>query len=241
MQADNLVAHRGWQRRYPENTIAAVHGALSAGARYIEVDVQLSADREPVLFHDRTLTRICRQRGAIHLYDYKKLQEFSAYEPERFGDKFLGTPIPHLRDLTALLLQFPDAHLYLEIKNTAVLKFGHAEVYDAIFSHIESIRSRCTLISFAHDFLQYAAARGWPRVGPVLNAWKEIETPAIAAMKPAVVFCDALELPPGDLHAVPYPLVVYEVQDAAIAADLLQRGVQRVETFTVGELLGAQA
>ncbi len=241
MHAEHLVAHRGWQRRYPENTIVAVHGALSAGALYIEVDVQLSADLEPVLFHDRTLTRICRQRGAIHLYDYKTLQQFSAYEPERFGEKFLGTPIPHLRDLIALLLQFPTAHLYLEIKNTAVLKFGNADVYDAVFAHIESIRERCTLISFAHDFLRYAAGRGWPRVGPVLNAWREIETPAIAALKPDIVFCDVLQLPAGDLRAVPYPLAVYEVQDAAIASDLLQRGVQRVETFTVGELLEARA
>ena len=239
MNAEHLVAHRGWQRRYPENTLPAVHGALTAGARYIEVDVQLSADLQPVLFHDRTLRRICRQRGAIHTHDYPTLQQFSAYEPERFGDKFLGTPIAHLRELIALLLQFPEAHLYLEIKSTAVLKFGHATVYDAVLAHIESIRARCTLISFAHDFLHYAVERGWPAVGPVLNDWNEIETPTLAALHPAVVFCDALQLPSGDLHAVPFPLVVYEVQDVAIANDLLQRGVQRVETFTVGELLEA--
>lgn len=241
MNTEHLVAHRGWQRRYPENTLPAVHGALSAGARYIEVDVQLSADLQPVLFHDRTLTRICRQRGAIHTHGYKKLQQFSAYEPERFGDKFLGTPIPHLRELIVLLQQFPDAHLYLEIKKTAVLKFGHAVVYDAVLAHIEAIRARCTLISFAHDFLHYAAARGWPHVGPVLNGWSEISTAALATLDPAVVFCDVLQLPIGDLHSVPYPLVVYEVQDVAIANDLLKRGVQRVETFTVGELLEANA
>jgi glycerophosphoryl diester phosphodiesterase len=241
MQAEHLVAHRGWQRRYPENTIAAVRGALETGARYIEVDVQLSADKEPVLFHDRSLARICRQRGAIHRYSYKNLQQFSAYEPGRFDDKFLGTPIAHLRELIDLLLQFPRAHLYLEIKNTAVLKFGNAAVYTSVLGHIEAIRARCTLISFAHNFLHYAATRGWPRVGPVLNHWNEIETPTIAALKPDVVFCDALQLPAGDLHAVPYSLVVYEVQDAAIANDLLRRGVQRVETFTVGELLETDA
>lgn len=241
MNAEHLVAHRGWQRRYPENTLPAVHGALAAGARYVEVDVQLSADLQPVLFHDRTLTRICRQRGAIHTHDYKTLQQFSAYEPERFGEKFLGTPIAHLRELIALLQQFPEAHLYLEIKSTAALKFGNAAVYAAVLMHIESIRTRCTLISFAHDFLHYAVERGWPSVGPVLNAWSEINTATLAALHPTVVFCDVLQLPSGDLHAVPYSLVVYEVQDAAIANDLLLRGVQRVETFTVGELLETNA
>lgn len=241
MNAEHLVAHRGWQRRFPENTLPAVRGALQAGARHIEVDLQLSADREPVLFHDRTLRRICRQRGAIHLHDYATLRKFSAYEPDRFGDEFHGTPIPHLRDLIALLEQFPHAHLYLEIKRTATLKFGSAAVYDAIENLLEPIRPRCTLISFDHDFLGYAKTRGWPALGPVLNRWREIESAAIAALQPAVVFGDVQDLPRGDLHAVPYPLVVYEVQDAALAAELLRRGVQRVETFTVGELLGAGA
>lgn len=241
MQAEHLVAHRGWQRRFPENTIPAVHGALNAGARYVEVDVQLSADREPVLFHDRSLRRICRQRGAIHSHDYATLRQFSAYEPARFGDSFLGTPIPHLRDLIALLEQFPDAHLYLEIKRTAVLKFGCTAVFEAIAPLIETIRSRCTLISFDHEFLHHAAACGWPTVGPVLNAWSEIDDPAMAALAPTVVFCEIEQLPLGDLHTVPYPLVVYEVQDAIVAAHLLQRGVQRVETFTVGELLATSA
>ncbi|MDB6062707.1 MAG: hypothetical protein JWM78_2810 [Verrucomicrobiaceae bacterium] len=240
MHAEHLVAHRGWQRRYPENTLVAVRGALEAGARYVEVDVQLSADREPVLFHDRTLTRICKQRGAIHVHDYKTLQQFSAYEPERFGEKFLGTPIPHLRDLVALLAEFPDAHLYLEIKRTAVLKFGNAVVYDAVLAHIDALRERCTLISFAHAFLQYATEQSWPRVGPVLNSWQEIETAAIAQLKPDVIFCDTLQLPAGDLHAIRFSLVVYEVQDVAIANDLLKRGIARVETFTVGELLVAE-
>lgn len=242
MNAEHLVAHRGWRHRFPENTIAAIKGALDAGALYIEVDVQVTVDGEPVLFHDDTLDRICRQRGAIHTYSYAQLQQFSAYEPERFGEQFLGTPIAHLRELMALLEHYPRAHLYLEIKDRPVLQFGNEKTYAAVKSHIEKIKSRCTIISFVFDFLRYAAAQGWSAVGPVLNHWDEIDSAAVAALNPAVVFCDTKQLPARrDLRAIPFPIVVYEVQDRAIAQALLQRGVQRVETFTVGELLSASA
>jgi glycerophosphoryl diester phosphodiesterase len=238
MDREHLVAHRGWQRRYPENTLPAIKGALDAGARYVEVDVQLSADGVPVLFHDRTLSRICRQRGVIHQYTAAELRQFSAYEPERFDDKFLGTAIPPLTALVELLSQYPDAHLFLEIKNLPVLEFGNERVFDAVFPHLTTIEQRCTVISFVHDFLRYALTRGWSSVGPVLNNWPEIDSSAVAALQPDVVFCDVDILPPQrDLSAIVHPLAIYEVDQLDIANDLLQRGVRWIETFTVGELL----
>ena len=56
MDIPELVAHRGYALHYPENTLIGIEAAIRAGARYVEVDVQLSADKVPVLFHDRTLT-----------------------------------------------------------------------------------------------------------------------------------------------------------------------------------------
>lgn len=242
MDREHLVAHRGWQRRYPENTLPAIKGALDAGARYIEVDVQLTADGVPVLFHDRTLRRICRQRGAIHRYSAAQLQQFSAYEPERFGDQFLGTPIPTLAALVELLQQYSDAYLFLEIKNLPVLEFGNARVFDAVQPYLAELAGRCTVISFVHEFLHYALTRGWRSVGPVLNDWQEIHSSNVATMQPDVVFCAIEQLPvQRDLGTIAYPLAVYEVDQREVAVDLLQRGVRWIETFTVGELLAADS
>jgi len=74
MDREHLCASR-WQRRY-QKYMPAIKGALDAGARYIEVDVQLSADGVPVLFHDRTLQRICRQRGTIDRYSADNYSNF---------------------------------------------------------------------------------------------------------------------------------------------------------------------
>ena len=43
----------------------------------IEMDVQLSKDRVPVVFHDYTLRRICGQAGKVSQYTYEELRKFS--------------------------------------------------------------------------------------------------------------------------------------------------------------------
>ncbi|MEV7027789.1 glycerophosphodiester phosphodiesterase [Kitasatospora sp. NPDC093558] len=52
------VAHRGDPYRYRENTLPSVESALARGADAVEVDVQLTRDKVPVLLHDRTLERL---------------------------------------------------------------------------------------------------------------------------------------------------------------------------------------
>lgn len=237
MDSTRLIAHRGWQRRFPENTLPALQGALEAGAHNIEIDVQLSADRQPLLFHDMTLRRLCRQSGAIHRYSREQLRAFSAYEPDRFGDRFIGTPIAHLDDVLALLQRFPQAHLFLELKRLAVQAFDSETVCDAVAATVSALGDRCTVISFDIGVLQVAAARGW-RVGPVLDRWQQISAPEIAALNPVVVFADVKQLPAGDLSTLPWPLAVYEVDQPEQVHALWSRGVQFVESFAVGELLG---
>ena len=58
MTIPTLVAHRGHAAGCPENTLPALEEALAAGAAWVELDVQLSSDLVPHLFHDRTLERI---------------------------------------------------------------------------------------------------------------------------------------------------------------------------------------
>ena len=236
LDATRLIAHRGWQRRFPENTLPALQGALEAGAHNIEIDVQLSADRQPMLFHDLTLRRLCRQPGAIHLHSREQLRAFSAYEPDRFGDRFLGTPIAHLDEVVTLLQRFPHGHLFLELKRLSVQAFDSATVCDAVANAVATLGARCTVISFDIGVLQEAAARGW-RVGPVLEQWKQINSTEIAALDPVVVFADVHQLPPGDLSALRWPLAVYEVDQAEQVRALWARGVRLVESFAVGELL----
>lgn len=52
-----VIAHRGASAVAPENTLAAVRAAVEAGADWVEVDVQESADGTVFVFHDRDFKR----------------------------------------------------------------------------------------------------------------------------------------------------------------------------------------
>lgn len=74
-----LYAHRGLHDNAsdaPENSMAAFRKAIDAGFG-IELDVQLSKDKVPVVFHDFSLKRICGVEGKVADYTYEELQQFS--------------------------------------------------------------------------------------------------------------------------------------------------------------------
>jgi len=58
-------AHRGFAESFPENTLAAVRGAVAAGADAVEVDVRRCATGEPVVVHDATVDRVTDGQGEI--------------------------------------------------------------------------------------------------------------------------------------------------------------------------------
>ena len=73
-----LYAHRGLHDNSsdaPENSLRAFQKAVDAGFG-IEMDVQLSKDGVPVVFHDYTLKRICGEEGKVEQYTFDELQQF---------------------------------------------------------------------------------------------------------------------------------------------------------------------
>lgn len=73
-----LYAHRGLHDNRtdaPENSLRAFQKAVDAGYG-IELDIQMSKDQIPVVFHDFTLKRICGVEGKVIDYTYEELQQF---------------------------------------------------------------------------------------------------------------------------------------------------------------------
>lgn len=76
-----FYAHRGLHDNKtdaPENSMKAFEMAVDAGYG-IELDVQLSKDNVPVIFHDINLNRVCGIEGKVRDYTYKELQKFYLY------------------------------------------------------------------------------------------------------------------------------------------------------------------
>ena len=101
-------AHRGLhdnEGEAPENSMAAFRKAVEAGYG-IELDVQLSKDRIPVVFHDETLKRVCGAEGKVRDYTYEELKQFTLCQSQE--------QIPRLADF----LEMVDGRvpLIIEIK-----------------------------------------------------------------------------------------------------------------------------
>lgn len=239
MQPPQLVAHRGYPLRYPENTLVGIDAALRLGARYLEVDVQLSADRVPVLFHDRTLGRVCGATGAVHDRTATELRTLRAHEPDSFGGAFAQVPIPTLEELVATLDQYPLVTCFVEIKPVAVERFGLKTVVGRVLDVIGPVSERSVVISFDPDVIP-EAHRGPSRTGLILRTWKQRLEKATLMLEPDYVFCNVAKLPrSGELQAPAAPLAVYDVVDPQLAVSLGRRGVAMVETFAIGEMLEA--
>lgn len=90
-----IVAHRGARDEAPENTLSAFERALSYPIDGIELDVRMSADGVPVIYHDATLWRVarCRRRIAGLTADQLEQLDWGGW----FDSAYAGEPLPTLK------------------------------------------------------------------------------------------------------------------------------------------------
>lgn len=120
-----IIAHRGGGRNSDllpasENSVELIKMASRLGATGIEIDVQLTKDHVPVLYHDQLindrLTDIAGIRGSLSSYSFHELTE--KFKLKRGGN------IPRLKDaLDTVLLCTGITHVWLDAKKADALPF----------------------------------------------------------------------------------------------------------------------
>lgn len=100
-------AHRGGASEAPENTMEAFQYAIDLGFRYLETDVQVTADGVLVAFHDNDLRRTTGREGKISRLPWAAVQEY------RVAGK---AAIPLLEDV---LGSWPEVRVNIDCKTDA--------------------------------------------------------------------------------------------------------------------------
>ncbi|MDQ6669300.1 MAG: glycerophosphodiester phosphodiesterase [Chloroflexota bacterium] len=121
-----LVAHRGVTEHAPENTLAAFQRALELGADAVELDVRLSADGVPVVYHYAYLEAVTTGQGPIWDRSLAELRALRVGGPD-------GERIPTLTEA----LETFAGRLGLEIE----LKGPEPEAVAAVAPLLESVRT----------------------------------------------------------------------------------------------------
>lgn len=92
-----VIAHRGASKYAPENTMAAFKLAYRMEADMIELDVQLSKDGIPVVFHDAKLNQHSNGKGPVSSFLFDELQQLDA--GKWFSIEFMGEKISSLEQV----------------------------------------------------------------------------------------------------------------------------------------------
>jgi glycerophosphoryl diester phosphodiesterase len=196
-----VIANRGASRDAPENTLAAFDAALRQGCQAMELDLQLTRDGVPVVYHDRTLSRAGGGRRRISRL---ALAELAGLDPgRRLAPAFAGEHSPSLEEV--LERYGRQTELLLEIKvreeHPRVLELLAATV--GLVERLDLMR-RVLLLCFDPLVLDAAAARAPAlrrvlklRPGPTLDRRLAARLPDLHA-----VSADVRSLTPAFGHAV---------------------------------------
>ncbi len=79
MKHFEIVAHRGIPPEAPENTIASFQRAVELGADAVELDVRLTADKIPVVYHYYYLHENTSASGAIFNFTLEQLRNVRVF------------------------------------------------------------------------------------------------------------------------------------------------------------------
>jgi glycerophosphoryl diester phosphodiesterase len=144
-------AHRGGASDVPENTMPAFQYAVDLGYRYVETDVQVTADGVLVAFHDDDLSRTCGRDGRITELPWREVQTALVDG---------AAPIPLLEDM---LGTWPELRVNIDCKSN--------QAVDSLVAALQRTNAldRVALGAFSDARLRRLRAALGPRVCTVLG------------------------------------------------------------------------
>ena len=93
-----VVGHRGGpEDTAVENSMEAVEQSITAGAGYVEMDIQRTRDGQYVVFHDENFSRFTHERRAVHEMTLAEIRELDL--GEKSNGRFNNVRVPTLEEL----------------------------------------------------------------------------------------------------------------------------------------------
>ncbi|MDO5560735.1 MAG: glycerophosphodiester phosphodiesterase family protein [Oscillospiraceae bacterium] len=150
LKSTTVTAHRGGANFAPENTMDAVNYSISAGADYIEIDVQLTADNEVIVLHDDNLKRTTGFNGYPYKMNYSEIVKLDA--GSYFSSDFSEAYIPTFEEVLAACKG--KININIELKKTG--SFGN-QLPDQVMQLISDyqMEQQCVITSTTYSYLRY--------------------------------------------------------------------------------------
>lgn len=219
-----ILGHRGASADFPENTLEAFAGAVEQGADGVELDVMRCSSGELVVCHDEKLDRLAGRQWEVDSTPWWKLQ--TADVGSSLG--FKPARIPLLEDVFEAL---PSTMLVnVEIKCITLDDRGLTEGVGRFITENDLIE-RTLVSSFSASCLfrlaaQFPEIRRGQLIDPDSSFFAQrILTPSLARESINVHHSQVTQERVDDWHSHGMKVVVWTVDDPAMAASLRNLGV----------------
>lgn len=224
-----IIAHRCGGALAPENTLAGLRVAAGRGCKGVEFDVMLSGDGTPVLIHDETLERTTDGRGRVAETSDAELARLDA--GGWHGAQFAGEPLPSFGD-AAELCRALGLWANVEIKPSTGADAETARRVAALARELWRDAPSPLLSSFSTEALEVArdAAPELPR-GLLVDAPPADWLKRLRRLGCLSLHCSRRHFGRrllDEARRADVPLLVYTVNDAEDAIQLLRSGVAAV-------------
>ncbi|MFP4312780.1 MAG: glycerophosphodiester phosphodiesterase family protein [Alphaproteobacteria bacterium] len=227
LKLPKIIAHRGASAYAPENTLESLHSAADLGIEWVELDVKLTKDNVPIIFHDDNLQRTTGLDALVAQTDYKIIKDLDA--GSWFGDSFIGAKIPTLEEAVNVLIA-QKMGLNLEIKSCPGREKETAEIVLDQLSQIWDDHDRILLSSFNHVSLETAMdmAHDWHRGFLLDEQWPENWRELVEYFNAAAIALDGNTVTRNqveDIIDLGKPVLAYTINDPMKARELQSWGV----------------
>jgi len=234
----HIVAHRGYAKKYPENTLISISAAFDMGACFVEIDIQCLNDGTVVIYHDDNMLRVSSVDKNIMTLSKDEISKYSASEQSRFGEKFINNKITFLIEMVPVLQKYKKGKLLVELKEESLSQFGISTVVDNVYKDLESVWDQIIIISYNLESLKYARKKYNCNVAWVLTNWDQYSHELANEFKPEMIITNykKINFKTNGLWHGPWQWVAYEVTDSEHALELSEKGVDLIESMDIGAL-----
>ncbi len=227
------VAHRGDCEHYIENTLNSIKSAMSNGIEHIEIDVQLTQEGLPVVFHDNNLKAMLNLDTCMSKVSFSHINKQPLTPRKKTTVLTNDEYIPMLSQVVSLIQKSPNVTLYVEVKNINFCYFSYQYVYKRIINTLKPIIKQVVIIGFSYRFLRLVKKNSTLPIAYVLPSWKHYSIKMLSNLQPEIIFSDINIIPTTEeFFTKKETWVVYEISHIEQARRLMNQGIYGFESFT---------
>ena len=108
-----IIPHRGGKSELPENTVFAFQQLKNLKLHIMEIDVQITKDKVPIVYHPKNLSTNTYQNGNIIDIDFDVIKNAKIKTPN-YPNQILYIP-----SLEEILLKFTDINFIIDLKSNS--------------------------------------------------------------------------------------------------------------------------